>query len=256
MKQYLVIKNLRFLVGYYRIVKNEIVTNITRRKSLLVLACSLHDVAGVSLYPDLAKYYREVDICTTDGMSLVWWAIFRTRHIVERVYGPNLMKSILVDTQGVSYRHVFCGSSPPHLRSLVKRVMQIAPKVSIIEVFSPQIELQETREERLCLRRIIACKPSVLWIGISTPKQVALAARWKKYFPRTTIICVGAAFDLISGTLPSAPKWVQTSGFEWLFRLIIEPRRLYIRYVITIPRFMLNEITMRIRRIVKSSFVF
>lgn len=255
-KNYLLIKNLRFLVGYYHTVKEEIVTQITRRKSMIVLACSLHDVAIASLYPNLIQYYREVDMCTTDGMLLVWWAIFHTRHIAERVYGPDLMKSILVETQGDRFRHVFCGSSLTHLKSLTDRITHIAPKAHIVGVFAPQIELKETTEERSCLQQIVECKPSVLWLGISTPKQVVLAARWKKHFPRTAIICVGAAFDLVSGSLPRAPAWVQAIGFEWLFRLICEPKRLYKRYLIIIPRFILREITAKLRAFLRAYFVF
>jgi len=236
------IKKLKFNVGPYNEIKREIVELITRRKSVIVLACSLHDVAIAASYPHAMNYYRKVDMCTTDGMFLVWFVMIRTWHNVERVYGADLMKSLLVDTQGDRFTHVFCGSSPDRLKLLIDKIKIIAPNARVAGSFTPKIELQETKEERVCLQQIIAHKPSVLWLGISSPKQVALAARWKKYFPQTTIICVGAAFDLVSGALPSAPAWMQRAGFEWLFRLLIEPRRLYKRYLFIIPTFLAHEL--------------
>src|SRR5205814_1923760 len=112
----LVIQNLQFFVGRYDAVKDEIVSQIERRKSLIILACSLHDLALISSYPTIAQSYHAIDICTTDGMWLVWWATWRTRLKVERVYGPDLTRSIMRDTQSNRFRHVFCGSSPGHLK--------------------------------------------------------------------------------------------------------------------------------------------
>ncbi len=247
MGKYLIISGLRFLVGPYNNVKEEIVRQIRFKRGLIVLPCSLHDVASVSLHCNLKSHYDRVDICTTDGMPLVWWAALQAWHKVERVYGPDLMKSVLINTQGDHFRHVFCGSSPSRLKRLVDRITKIAPETHVVGAFTPTIQLRETKEERRCLQKIIERKPSVLWLGISSPKQVALAARWKKHLPRSTIFCVGAAFDLISGALPTAPAWMQTTGLEWLFRLIREPRRLYKRYLFVIPRFLFNEILSRLR---------
>jgi N-acetylglucosaminyldiphosphoundecaprenol N-acetyl-beta-D-mannosaminyltransferase len=238
----LVIKRLRFLVGDYDSIIEEIVARITNRNSVIVVAGSLNDVASASLHPVVASSYHEVDICTTDGMPLVWWAWLRVHHRVDRVYGPDLMKSIIRDTQAKGARHVFCGSSTPRLMRLVDALTRHAPKTCIAGLFAPQIELEETAEERSTLRQIITCKPSVLWVGISTPKQVALAARWKKHLPQTAIICVGAAFDQVSGVTRRPPGWIQAAGLEWLFRLASEPVRLHKRYLFTIPRFLVGEL--------------
>ncbi|MBI4065122.1 WecB/TagA/CpsF family glycosyltransferase [Candidatus Gottesmanbacteria bacterium] len=247
METHLIIKGLAFFVGPYNNVKDEILRQITLRNGLIVLPCSLHDLASASLYPELKNYYRRVDICTTDGTPLVWWATLQARQRVDRVYGPDLMKSILVDVQGDHFRHVFCGSSPVRLKSLVESIFKIAPKTHIMGTFTPTIHIKETKEEKECLQKVIDCRPSILWIGISSPKQVVLASRWKRYFPHTTIFCVGAALDLISGAIPVVPRWMQYLGLEWLFRLMVEPRRLYKRYLFLIPKFLLQEALIRLR---------
>ncbi len=241
MEKHIFIKNLKFLVGSYNEVKDEVLRQTASKRSLIVLPCSLNDVASTSLYPKLKTYYRRIDMCTTDGVPLVWWATLQTKSKIERVYGPNLTKSILIDTQGVRFRHVFCGSSTTRLKKLVDRVLAFAPNVNIVGLFSPKIQLKATKEEKVCLKKIIKCAPSILWFGISSPKQVVLAARWKRYLPHTAFFCVGAALDLISGEIPVAPRWMQYLGLEWLFRLMVEPRRLYKRYLFVIPRFLLHE---------------
>lgn len=242
MKEQLVIKNLPFLVGSFDEVKDEIMQHVIQKRSLIVLPCSLHDIASVSLYPEFKKFYERVDICTTDGMPVVWWAMLQTKRKVDRVYGPDLMKSILIDTQSVRFRHVFCGSSPFLLNKLIDKISLIAPKINIVGLISPSIELKQTDEERQSLQQIIGYKPSVLWLGVSSPKQVILAVRWKRHFPHAVIVCVGAAFDMISGVVPSTPKWLQAIGFEWFVRLMVEPRRLYKRYLVLIPRFLFGEL--------------
>lgn len=241
MGRHATIKKLKFFIGLYTEVKDEIVRQITLRKSFIVLPCSLNDIANASLYPNLKAHYRHIDMCTTDGIPLVLWATLKIKSKVERVYGPSLTKGILIDTQGIHFRHVFCGTSTARLKKLMETILKIAPSINIVGSFSPRVQLNETKEEKEYVKEIIKRRPTILWIGISSPKQVVLASRWKRYFPHTTIFCVGAAFDLISGETPIAPSWLQYLGLEWLFRLIVEPRRLYKRYLFVIPRFLFHQ---------------
>lgn len=256
MEKYLYIKDLKFLVGLFADVESKIVEQIAKKGSLVVLPCSLNDIASASTSPGLMSSYRNIDICVTDGVPLVWWSAHRTKYKTERIYGPELAMSVMRDTQGKQLRHVLCGSSPIRLQKFMNRVLSIAPKINIVGMFSPTILIQKTKEEEECLQKIIKCGPSILWIGMSSPKQVVLAARWKRQFPHATIMCVGAALDLISGEVPTAPLWMQAMGLEWLFRLIAEPKRLYKRYLFTIPRFILGEITLKLWGPVRACFCF
>jgi N-acetylglucosaminyldiphosphoundecaprenol N-acetyl-beta-D-mannosaminyltransferase len=80
-------------------------------------------------------------------------------------------------------------------------------------------------------------KPDFLWIGLGAPKQELFMARHAAQLDAGLLLGVGAAFDLHSGRMAQAPRWMQRSGLEWLFRLCREPRRLGRRYLITTPRF-------------------
>jgi N-acetylglucosaminyldiphosphoundecaprenol N-acetyl-beta-D-mannosaminyltransferase len=80
-------------------------------------------------------------------------------------------------------------------------------------------------------------KAQVVWIGLSTPKQEKFAFELSKRVKVKFIITVGAAFDFHTGRLVQAPKWMQRAGLEWFFRLLIQPRRLWRRYMEIVPKF-------------------
>lgn len=90
-------------------------------------------------------------------------------------------------------------------------------------------------------------KTTVLWIGLSSPKQVQLALRWRSKLPGVSIMCVGAAFDFVAQAKPSAPQWMKQLGLEWLFRLVTEPQRLWKRYLVDVPVFLVTLAWARVR---------
>jgi N-acetylglucosaminyldiphosphoundecaprenol N-acetyl-beta-D-mannosaminyltransferase len=93
-------------------------------------------------------------------------------------------------------------------------------------------------EERALALQVAAAKPDLMWIGLSTPKQERFMAEYLPKLDATLMAGVGAAFDFHSGRVRQAPRWVQRSGLEWLYRMCSEPRRLARRYLINNPLFL------------------
>jgi N-acetylglucosaminyldiphosphoundecaprenol N-acetyl-beta-D-mannosaminyltransferase len=81
-------------------------------------------------------------------------------------------------------------------------------------------------------------KPDLIWVALSTPKQELWMQTHMPRIGSGIAIGVGAAFALLSGTTTQAPRWVQRSGLEWLFRLAMEPKRLYRRYFFVVPMYL------------------
>jgi N-acetylglucosaminyldiphosphoundecaprenol N-acetyl-beta-D-mannosaminyltransferase len=95
-----------------------------------------------------------------------------------------------------------------------------------------------TDEEETALAADIArLQPDIIWVGLSTPKQERWMAAHAGKLDCKVMIGVGAAFDFHAGLLRQAPSWMQKSGLEWFFRLCVEPRRLWRRYLYNNPRF-------------------
>lgn len=238
--------NLNFLIGGREAVTDLVLKKIMKRGSFVLLPTSLNDLASIEENKNLKKIYQKVDYCVTDGMPLVWFlnlkSIFRGKgSIAERIYGPDLMKDIL-EFGNNKTSHFFYGSSDQTLFDLEKNLKKISPKIKIIEMISPPFRKLTLLEEANYVNKIRKSRADVLWIGLSSPKQVELAVRWSNLLPNTKIMCVGAAFDFLAKKQAMAPKIIQNLGLEWLFRLFIDPRRLWRRYLILIPKFIFKKI--------------
>ncbi len=107
----------------------------------------------------------------------------------------------------------------------------------VVGTYCPPFREMTETEWRELGRKINESGVNMVWIGLSTPKQECFAWRLRNYVKVDFIITVGAAFDFHTGTVNQAPKWMQQIGLEWLFRLIMEPRRLYKRYLKIVPLF-------------------
>jgi N-acetylglucosaminyldiphosphoundecaprenol N-acetyl-beta-D-mannosaminyltransferase len=88
------------------------------------------------------------------------------------------------------------------------------------------------------VKRINAAKPDIVWVGMSTPKQERWMSEHRGRLTAPVLVGVGAAFDFHAGLKRQAPRWMQQSGLEWLFRFVSEPRRLWRRYLINNPWFL------------------
>lgn len=241
------LSNLTFLVGKKRAITQLILKKINEKKgSFVLLPTSLNDLASIDENKKLRRIYQKVHFCVTDGMPLVWFfnikSIFSGKGIIaERIYGPDLMKDIL-EFGNNNTTHFFYGSSEQTLFDLEKNLKMLYSNLKVVEMISPPFRKLTLLEEANYIIEILKSRADVLWIGLSSPKQVELAVRWSHFLPNTKIMCVGAAFDFMAKKQAMAPRIIQNLGLEWLFRLIIDPLRLWRRYLILIPKFVFKRI--------------
>ena len=87
------------------------------------------------------------------------------------------------------------------------------------------------------MQRLNDARPDIVWVGLSTPKQERWMFAHAGRLQAPVMIGVGAAFDFHAGLKRQAPHWIQRSGFEWMFRMLSEPRRLGPRYLVNNPAF-------------------
>ena len=112
------------------------------------------------------------------------------------------------------------------------------PGLKIVGAYSPPFRPMTEEEDAAAVQAINDSGAQIVWIGLSTPKQERWMDAHIGKVDAAALVGVGAAFDIHAGNLRQAPKWMQRSGLEWLFRLVSEPRRLWRRYVINIPKFL------------------
>ncbi len=183
---------------------------------------------------------NSADLVVPDGMPLVWLGRRYGHPLKRRVYGPELMQSFCSAT-GAAYRHFFFGGVPGVAASL-GQVLNEKYKVNVVGSYSPPFRPPSVEEEDQILAAIRAAKPDVLWVGLSTPKQEQWMYEHRSKVSVPVLVGVGAAFDLNSGRSRQAPHWMREHGLEWFFRLMLEPRRLWRRYLIYGSEFVWNVI--------------
>jgi N-acetylglucosaminyldiphosphoundecaprenol N-acetyl-beta-D-mannosaminyltransferase len=183
---------------------------------------------------------------TPDGMPLVW--LGRTRGLrLSRVYGPDLMLAVCEAGQPVGLRHYFYGGAPGVVAQLRARLTARFPQVNVVGTFTPPFRPLDAHELAVLRADVMRTRPDVLWVGLSTPKQERFMAQHWQGLDAGVLIGVGAAFDFHSGRIRQAPRWIQRSGFEWLFRMTKEPRRLAPRYLRNNPRFLALALAQALR---------
>lgn len=205
--------------------------------SKIILPCSLNDLA-LKENIQHKKNYQKVDYCTNDSMLITHYLRHKYKTETEQIYGPDLMKRALeyCNKNNSLFIHYFLAPNQKTMTELESVVKKKYKKIHSIFSFLP--DRIDKIEELSFLRKIPLKKINILWIGIGSPKQIELASYIKSNSKGITIMCVGAAFDFISGCKKQAPLWIRKHGLEWLYRLLSEPKRLWRRYLIIIPKYL------------------
>jgi len=188
------------------------------------------------------KVVNEAGMVTPDGMPVVWLARLRGCPEVDRVYGPDLMRELCEKGQDTGLRHFFYGATPETLLRLEQKLIERFPKIMIAGTYAPPFKKGIWQEDPNIIDRINRAEADILWIGLGSPKQDFWMKLHRPDLKVPVMIGAGAAFDFCAGVKPQAPRWMQRSGLEWMFRLCCEPRRLWKRYLIGNSLFLIYAI--------------
>lgn len=198
-----------------------------------ICLATAHGLTEARRDPELRRIYNASWLTTPDGMPLVWLG----PRGVGRVYGPDLMLTVCDAGRGIGLRHYFCGGNVGVAEELSARLRARFPGLAVVGTFTPPFRELDAHETAALRAEVSRTRPDVIWVGLGTPKQERFMARHAHELDAGVLIGVGAAFDFHSGRVRQAPRWIQRGGFEWLFRLCTEPRRLGKRYLTTTPLF-------------------
>lgn len=182
------------------------------------------------------RIVMEADLVTPDGMPLVWMMRLKGVRGQPRVYGPILMLHVL-DAAAKSHIPVgFYGGAPEVIDQLIKRMQARYGGLNVAFSYSPPYRALTSNKDEEVVQKINRSGARILFVGLGCPRQEMWMAEHRGRI-QAVMLGVGAAFDFYAGTKPQAPAWMQAIGFEWLFRLLTEPRRLWKRYLYHNPRF-------------------
>jgi N-acetylglucosaminyldiphosphoundecaprenol N-acetyl-beta-D-mannosaminyltransferase len=230
------ILNVRVDATTYADATGRIIAWAQEARSRYVCLATVNNIMEAHGSREYQHVMRDADLVTSDGMPLVW--LMRGLGVTgaARVYGPDLTLTVLAAAAEHGIPVGFYGGSEPGLAKLIEKVLRRFPDLKISYAYSPPFRALTAAEDEEATRAIEDSGARILFVGLGGAKQ-----DYWMHMHQGRVHCVmlgvGAAFDFIAGTKPQAPRWMQQSGLEWIFRLGTEPRRLWRRYLSRNPHF-------------------
>jgi N-acetylglucosaminyldiphosphoundecaprenol N-acetyl-beta-D-mannosaminyltransferase len=209
----------------------------TKRLDYIVLT-GAHGIVEMQSDPKLLEINNRAGLTTPDGMPVVWLGRLKGHRNIEKVYAPDIMEETFRVGVSRGYRHFLYGGNEGVADELSRKLQERYPGIQVVGTFCPPFQpLTESEAVRIA-GLINGADPHIVWVGLGCPKQDHWMHRFRPLLRAPVLIGVGAGFDFLSGRKPLAPRWIQRSGFEWLYRMLSEPRRLWPRYSRVVPRFL------------------
>jgi N-acetylglucosaminyldiphosphoundecaprenol N-acetyl-beta-D-mannosaminyltransferase len=205
-----------------------------------VCITGVHGIMEAQRNEHLKTILNNSYLTTPDGMPTVWIGKLQGFRHMDRVYGPDLMLQVCRLSVSKAYTHFLYGSKPGVAEQLKSVLTRRFPGIRILAAHCPPFRPLNNAEERDLIERVGDLKPDLFWVGLSTPKQERFMAEFMEKLDTKMMLGVGAAFDIHAGLLNDSPAWAKRAGLQWLHRLCQEPKRLWKRYLVNNPEFMLR----------------
>ena len=198
-----------------------------------------HCLVLASQNPEYKNILKQATLVYSGGIGPILASKILGKPLKERTPTPDFINSIFEHLQNENSSVYLIGSTSDSIKKAVTIIRKKFPKLKIdgyhSGFFSPS-------EETIVIKQINKLKPSVILVGMGSPSQEYWISKNKEHLNAKVFWAVGAMFDVISGKLPRAPKWIQSLRMEWLYRLFQEPKRLWKRYTFGILQFILMVI--------------
>ena len=225
------------LTDYERTIEWMDATIATGQRGYVCVA-AVHTVMACQEDPELRAAVLGSDLTVPDGQPLVWAMNALGHDLSSRVYGPDLMARYCERAALTGARmFLYGGRNQGALVQLALNLRTRYPGLNIVGGYAPPFRPLTGEEEDFVLDEINRSQADVVWVGIGVPKQEKWMAAMRERLRAPVLVGVGAAFDFHAGLVSQAPRWMQSMGLEWAYRLLQEPGRLWRRYLRYNPRF-------------------
>jgi len=202
------------------------------RQSACIAHLAVHSVATARRDPAFRRMLEDFEITGPDGHSVrVALNLLYGTGLRQRVAGPDLMPLLVERAAREDVGVYLLGSRAEVVSALRKNLLARSPAAQIVGCEPYPFRPLTRAEDEAVTERINRSGAGIVFLGLGCPLQERFAWEHRDRIHAVTV-CVGAAFDFLAGTVPRAPRWMQRWGVEWLFRLAMEPRRMWKRYLV------------------------
>ena len=202
-----------------------------------VVNSGMHGVMEAHRDAKLRGIFESVDLFAPDGILMVLVARLRGFKLKKKNTGPDVLWEFARSANAHGYSNYFYGDEEPVLQRLEDRLKTVFPGLKIVGRRSPPFRQLTPEEDAADVEAINQAAPDVLWVGLGMPKQERWIYEHRAQLRVTVAVGAGAAFKFVSGDISRGPSWLRNMGFEWLWRLLSEPKRVWRRVLIDAPQF-------------------
>jgi N-acetylglucosaminyldiphosphoundecaprenol N-acetyl-beta-D-mannosaminyltransferase len=211
---------------------------IDRQKGGAVFTPNVDHVVKAEHHPDFRRAYSRADLCLADGTPLVWASRLLGMPLPEKVSGSDLVLPLMRLASERRWRVYLLGGKPGVAEEAGQKLTRELG-VTIVGTESPIVSPDGTADStEQTLARLRAASPDLVLVAFGAPKQELWIDRFSDRIVPAVAIGVGGSLDFVAGQVRRAPAWISRAGLEWLFRLAQEPRRLWRRYLVEDPAFL------------------
>lgn len=224
----------------YRRAVEQIMAAAHERRPLAVTALAVHGVMTAVHDPSFAARLSSFDLVTPDGQPVRWGLnLLDGAGLDERVYGPTLAAEVLGRCAAEGLPVFLYGTTDDTLDRLAAALREQHPGLEIAGREPSRFREGDLAEVASVAERMAHSGARVVLVGLGCPRQEVFAHALRSRLD-APVLAVGAAFDYHAGNLRPPPSWMQARGLEWLWRLMLEPRRLWRRYVLLNPAYLVR----------------
>lgn len=220
-------------------VVDELERRLAERDRTYVCFANAHLTSTARRDEDTARALGGAGMVLADGAPVAWAIGLLTGDRAERVAGADVFDELCRRSPAQSHRHFFLGSTCETLARMQSAVEERFAGIEICGTYSPPFGPALFGELPAIAQRVNEARPDVVWVGLGAPRQEQWMQAARPLIDAPLLLGVGAVFEFAAGTKRRAPRWLQRAGLEWTHRLLLEPRRLGRRYLVTNTAFSL-----------------
>ena len=219
---------------------------VDSRSTVTVSYVNAHVLNVAAKDEELSYFLAYLDLCYCDGLGVVLGARILGHQLPRRMTGADWIEDLANRAAREEWRLGWVAGRSGVVDEAVQRLQARHPGLRF-PVQSQGYFVAGSKEEEELLRAVKDARLDILLVGMGTPTQEAWVRRLRERLDVPVVWCVGATADFVAGRVSRGPRWLHENQ-EWLARLIVEPRRLWRRYLLGNPRFLLRMVRHRLRR--------
>lgn len=212
---------------------NAIDDLIRQKKNAFVVTPNVDHIIQIEKGGELREAYKQADLILCDGKPLIWLSKWYGTPIKEKISGSDLFPLLCKRAAEKKYKMFFLGAAEGVAAKAAENLMKRYPGLDVIGVYSPPIGFEKKDDEMVKIEKMIKnAEPHILIVALGCPKQEVFILHNRNRLGVPISLGLGASLDFEAGHIKRAPKWMAEHGFEWLYRICQDPKRLVKRYLI------------------------